>query len=163
MVALVLVIPLFTLADVLNEPLFDGALGRAAYSIPTEFVRHTSWKNELRFSFPPDMGFLVKNFVARNVSRAHTVLENVTGQAVAFAVVSVAASRMVAENVQFGSANFKAQMYAVANESQKKYEPQKREPEVIYVEQSLPDVPRCSRATGLAHYMWCRASTAQAF
>jgi len=47
--------PIFIGADVLDQPFFEGVLGRTAYSIPAEYTRSTGVDNPLRFAVPAEL------------------------------------------------------------------------------------------------------------
>lgn len=47
--------PLFSGASVLDQPFFEGVLGRTAYSIPATYIQSTSVDNPLRFALPAEL------------------------------------------------------------------------------------------------------------
>ena len=162
--ALACITPAFALADILDEPFFGGALGRAAYSVPVEFVRHTEWKNELRFSFPPDTRPRIENFIARGVEQAYSFAENLSKQSGVFASASAYKFLEIVKGVRVPAVQFKAHLYATASQSvESESAPYAAEPEIIYVESAPSNVPLCSRSGGLAHYTWCRMSAQKVF
>lgn len=165
-ILVVLLVPLLAFSDVLDRPFFAGALGRAAYSAPVEYVRPTKWDNQLRFSFPE--GFRIERVVANGLAQLGDVTKGVAAEAedVAIAFLTVTSRELVrvATSIQLPQPPLAAYTAAAAARDTEPAQKQILEPRVYYVEQAPTlNVSRCSRAISLAQYTWCRMGTQSVF